>query len=186
MATLTPDETILGLLAIQAQHGYELLESFRSDRRLGRVWRVSTSQLYNVLKRLERLGYVDGRQIPSESGPPRVEYRLTDSGHAHLMGWLYHPAPSSSIRRVRVEFLSRLYLAHSLGLPTTGIVNAQRTACWSERERLAAESADADSGMDALTTAFVIAQLDAVLHWLTHCEEALSTSEQTGVESQQA
>jgi len=53
MATITPDETILGLLAVRERHGYDLLDCFRDPSQLGEVWNLSTSQLYAVLKRLE-------------------------------------------------------------------------------------------------------------------------------------
>lgn len=172
MAVLAPDETVLGLLAARPQHGYELLDAFHASQALGRVWHLSTSQLYNVLKRLEREGFIDGRAIPSESGPPRTEYRLTMTGHAHLMLWLFHARPSSSIRRVRVEFLSRLYIASILRLPTAEIIRYQADACRRERHRLAALGSG--PGMESLTTDFVIAQLDAVLAWLDRCAEALA------------
>lgn len=174
MAVLAPDETVLGLLAARPQHGYELLDAFHAPQALGRVWHLSTSQLYNVLKRLERAGFIDGRAIQSESGPPRTEYRLTMTGHAHLMLWLFHARPSSSIRRVRVEFLSRLYIASILRLPTADIIRYQTDACRRERDRLAAAATESGPGMESLTTAFVIAQLDAVLAWLERCADSLA------------
>jgi DNA-binding PadR family transcriptional regulator len=72
MSSLTPDETILGLLAVQARHGYELLECFRSTYQPGRVWNLNTSHIYAVLKRLEREGWIDARQlnIPTDAVTP--------------------------------------------------------------------------------------------------------------------
>jgi DNA-binding PadR family transcriptional regulator len=110
MSALTPDETILGLLVVQPQHGYQLLEAFHDQDRLGQVWSLSTSQLYAVLKRLERRAWIVGHQIDSENAPPRTEYATTQAGLEQLMIWLNEPHPSPSIRRVRVEFLSRLYI----------------------------------------------------------------------------
>ncbi|NJL53976.1 PadR family transcriptional regulator [bacterium] len=63
MTQLVPDEVILGLLAVEACHGYQLLDHFRSPAALGRVWNLSTSQLYAVLKRLDRLGYIAGHPL---------------------------------------------------------------------------------------------------------------------------
>jgi DNA-binding PadR family transcriptional regulator len=170
MPVLSPDETILGLLAIQARHGYELLDCFHNTRQLGRVWDLSTSQIYNVLKRLERESLVTGRQTASESGPPRVEYALTEAGYARLRAWLYEPAPSSSIRRVRVEFLSRLFIVQALNLPAHEIIQRQRDACQRNRDRLLHERAQAAPGMDALIVEFMLEQLDAVLRWIGRCE----------------
>lgn len=177
MATLTPDETILGLLAVQARHGYQLLGCFQDTHQLGRVWNLSTSQLYNVLKRLEHKALVTGCEVATESGPPRVEYTLSESGQQQLKDWLYEPQPSPSIRRVRVEFLSRLFIARALNLPTIDIVRNQRQACLRERQHLVAERDQAQPGMDMLAIEFVIEQLDAVLRWIARCEIVPSDTE---------
>ena len=42
-----------GIVAARARHGYQLIDCFRDTAQLGRVWDLSTSQLYAVLKRLE-------------------------------------------------------------------------------------------------------------------------------------
>src|ERR1044071_933268 len=114
MGSITPDETILGLLAVRARHGYELLDCFRDSSQLGEVWRLSTSQLYAVLKRLEAQGLTEGHEVTVPDAPTRTEYRLTDAGQDRLHAWLNDLAPSASINRVRVEFLSRLYIARLL------------------------------------------------------------------------
>lgn len=170
MAALTPDAIILGLLAAQARHGYQLLDCFHDSHQLGRVWNLSTSQVYNVLKRLERQSLIVGHEIPSANSPPRTVYALTEAGQQRLMAWLYDPAPSASIRRVRVEFLSRLFTARELNRPTAEIVRRQQQACQRERERLLIERQAASPGMETLTIDFVIEQLDAVLRWIARCE----------------
>ena len=63
MSSITPDETILGLLAVRARHGYELLDCFRDPSQLGEVWKLSTSQIYAVLKRLESQGLTEGQKL---------------------------------------------------------------------------------------------------------------------------
>jgi DNA-binding PadR family transcriptional regulator len=170
MAFPTPDETILGLLALQARHGYDLLDCFHSNTQLGRVWNMSTSQLYAVLKRLERRREIAGRSIFAENAPPRTEYTLTETGKTRLMSWLNDPSPSPSIRHVRVEFLSRLYILRMLNLSTQHAVRSQREACLRERARLEAERRSAPPGVGLLAVEFVLAQLDAVLNWLDRCE----------------
>ncbi len=170
MQSLTPDETILGLLAAQARHGYQLLDCFRDPAQLGSVWDLSTSQVYAVLKRLEQQGFITGHTVESPDAPTRTEYCLTDVGRARLQGWLDEPYPSPSIRRVRVEFLSRLYIARLLNMPTIAIVKYQKTAC---RQRLAELTAQRDQvahGIAFLTHELVINQLNAVLQWIDRCE----------------
>lgn len=170
MSTLTPDETILGLIAIQTSHGYELIEAFRDVSALGEIWKMSTSQIYAVLKRLERHGLITGRIEESETAPNRTEYCLTPTGKRRLDDWLYDPQPSASIRRVRVEFLSRLYIARQLNIPTIPIVLRQRATCETERDRLRGLLEHQPPGMGYLAHELVLAQLDAVLRWIERCE----------------
>lgn len=176
MTSLTPDHTLLGLLAIQPRHGYDLLESFRESSHLGRIWNMSTSQVYAVLKRLEREGSITGYEVESEHAPPRTEYVLTPSGQAALEVWLSEPSPSASIRRIRVEFVSRLYISRELGRPTEPIITRQRAACIEEEARLNAIRVNADSSIERLILDLQIAQIRAVLDWLAQAEEVLHSN----------
>ena len=170
MDILTPDETLLGLLAAEARHGYQLIDCFRDPAQLGHVWSLGTSQIYAVLKRLDAQGLISGQAVESPDAPTRVEYTLTPAGIGKLENWLTEPAPSSSIRRVRVEFLSRLYIARLLNLPTIEIVRAQKQSC---RQRHAARVIDRDCaapGVGRLALELEVAQLDAILDWIDRCE----------------
>jgi DNA-binding PadR family transcriptional regulator len=166
MTTLLPDETILGLLAEQPRHGYQLLEVFESPAHLGAVWKASTSQLYAVLKRLERQGWISGQRVASVTAPTRTVYQLAAPGRAALESWLQEPHPSASIRRVRVEFLSRLYIARLLAMPVEGIIERQRLACGRALAQLQNEYQQLEPGMAQLAKAMLIAQLEAVLTWI--------------------
>ncbi|MCC6613668.1 MAG: PadR family transcriptional regulator [Anaerolineae bacterium] len=170
MSDLTPDDTLLGLIAIRDCHGYELIEAFRDSSALGDIWKMSTSQIYAVLKRLEGQGLIAGRVVESANAPNRTEYYLTPAGKGRLDAWLDDPAPSASIRRVRVEFLSRLFIARQLNVPTIPIAQRQRRTCEAERERLLGELSSKSAGMSFLAQELVIAQLDAVLRWIERCE----------------
>jgi DNA-binding PadR family transcriptional regulator len=170
MSVLTPDDTILGLLAVQARHGYDLLDCFQRSDSLGEVWSLSTSQIYAVLKRLEREDAISGEKQAVENAPTRTRYRLTETGEQRLMAWLHDPAPSASIRRVRVEFLSRLYVARLLNIPTLPMVIHQRRACREARKRLIEQRAQAAFGVPYLALDLAVEQLDAVLTWIERCE----------------
>jgi DNA-binding PadR family transcriptional regulator len=170
MQALTPDETVLGLLAARARHGYQLLECFHDPAQLGSVWDLSTSQLYNVLKRLEQQGYVMGQHIESPDAPTRTEYCLTATGRARLEAWLHNEQPTASIRRIRVEFLSRLFVARLLNIPTIPIVKYQKLACRKRLAQLMSQREQAAAGIGFLTLELVIAQLSAVLQWIDRCE----------------
>lgn len=170
MSQLTPDETLLGLLAAEARHGYQLLECFHDPAQLGRVWHLSTSQLYNVLKRLAVQGLIIGQEITAPDAPPRTEYCLTEEGKRRLDAWLHAAQPSASVRRVRVEFLSRLYIARLLNIPTIPIVKNQKATCFQKRNELVSQRDQSEPGIGFLSLELEIAQLDAILRWIERCE----------------
>jgi hypothetical protein len=160
MSALTPDETILGLLAHQPQHGYQLLEAFHDPDRLAGAWKMSAS-------------LISGASVASPVAPTRTEYAITAAGRAALHGWLEAPDPSPSIRYVRVQFISRLYIAGLLGWPVMPIIDRQRAACRAERDLRLADAAALDTGIGWLAADIAIAQLDAVLAWIDRCEITL-------------
>jgi len=157
---------ILGLLALQPAHGYELLERFKSKEQLGRIWTMSTSQLYAVLNRLNEEGAVTGRRLLPKDGPPRTQYTITEKGHSLVHTWLFEHNPSSSIHRIRVMFLSRLYIADLLKVSKTRIFNNQIASCQSQFRKLSRKKADIISPIEAIALDFVLNQLSAVLNWL--------------------
>ncbi len=170
MSQLTPDEVLLGLLAIQPSHGYQLLEHFRDLTKLGQVWNLSTSQLYAVLKRLEQQGLIVGQAIEVINAPTRTEYTLTTQGKNRFETWLYNPSPLSSIRCVRVEFLSRLYIARLQNRPTAALVEYQKKACMKAHHHLLTQRDQTAPGIGFLAVELQIAQLGAILQWIDRCE----------------
>jgi DNA-binding PadR family transcriptional regulator len=174
MSAPTPDETILGILSAKPMHGYQLLEHFNQRQSLGRVWSMSTSQVYAVLKRLENSGLVAGETVEVPDAPPRTIYTITPTGEARLKAWLYDPQPSPNIRRVRIEFLSKLYVAHLLGLPVTDIIQSQRESCIQQKESILLQNNNGNHAMDRMVTGFVIGQLDAAIVWLDQCESLIT------------
>lgn len=166
MSQLTPDETLLGLLAASPQHGYQLLDHFHDRSKLGEVWDLSTSQLYAVLKRLADRGWIVGREVQSADAPNRTEYHVTAMGSEILDIWLHEPDPPASVRRVRVDFLSRLYIAKLLALPTADIVMYQRDSCARKMKELTGQRGQFKPGVALSALDLLIAQLEAILQWI--------------------
>ena len=71
---------VLGLLSREPMYGWQLAEAL-SDA--GLIASIGT--LYPLLGRLRDNGWVSTFDLPSESGPVRKYYRLTDSGTAQLV-----------------------------------------------------------------------------------------------------
>ncbi|MBI1277228.1 MAG: hypothetical protein GC179_03775 [Anaerolineaceae bacterium] len=170
MAQPTPDETLLGLLMDHPQHGYELLETFEDSGALGRVWHLSTSQLYAVLKRLQTQRFITGEEAYSDDAPPRMVYSITEVGKACVREWLAEEQPSSSVRRIRVEFLSRLHIARILGLSQTDIIRHQKTTCDHKYEQLIDQREPENDSIGNVALELEIAQMQAILGWIAQLE----------------
>ncbi len=173
---LSPDEVILGLLADNTSHGYQLLEYFREGAPLGQVWSLSTSQLYSILKRLEHRQEITGREFFPDDAPPRTEYWLTRLGQQRLSLWLHEPCPSASTRHIRTVFLSRLFIAWRLKVSTKPIIDAQRSTVRVRRQQLITQYSQTSPGVQSLSLDLIIEELGVVLKWLERCEANLGIS----------
>lgn len=165
---LSAAPVLLGLLLPGPKHGYELHQEFAES--LGAVWQVGLSQMYAHLKALEDGGLVTRQTEVQGNRPPRKVYSITDRGREYFLQWLHEPTPH--IRGIRLEFLSRLFLFHRLGLPGPhDLIERQKALCQARAEalsRLASETADP---FLRLVHQFRRGQVEAVIRWLDTCQE---------------
>ena len=99
---------VLGLLAEEPLHGYEVKNRF--EAMLGGTWEVNIGQVYTTLQRLERDGLV--RPVGSRGDRGRLLYELLDPGRKALDAWL--AAPDQGPQRLHEEFYVKLLLATRL------------------------------------------------------------------------
>jgi DNA-binding PadR family transcriptional regulator len=166
-----PEYVVLGLLDIQPCHGYELHRRLETD--LGHVWRISLSQVYNILNRLQEKGYVQSVCEPQEDLPDRQRYHVTETGIRRLEEWLRFPV-GPSVRAVRMVFTTKLFLAHAGGDPTPEkLISEQEAAIEQGRQRLikSLEELPQDQTFNRLSLRLRIAQLDTLSTWLEACRE---------------
>jgi DNA-binding PadR family transcriptional regulator len=83
MAVTRVDLVVLGLLAEEPLHGYELWERYRA-RAMGLWAEVGRASVYQALRRLEGAGLISGRAQEGEEGPDKRVFRLTRSGRDRL------------------------------------------------------------------------------------------------------
>lgn len=79
---------VLGLLAREPMYGWQLADALT---RAGLIASIGT--LYPLLARLRDNGWVSTFDLPSDSGPVRKYYRLTDAGTAQLAQFRAQWAP---------------------------------------------------------------------------------------------
>lgn len=166
VGSLSPEYPLLGLLAQQPDHGYELHQRLVAD--LGQVWHVSQSQVYSILKRLEMHGDITGTVQEQEKLPKRLLYRVTPTGQARFETWLNTPT-GSSVRAIRVEFISRLFFACQRGQQFANVlIDAQVDETHKGLARLnqMMDELPPDQVFNRLGLDLRIKQLTSILDWL--------------------
>ncbi len=77
---------VLGLLAFGgSMSGYDLKQAF--DCSLAPLWNATHSQIYNELRRMLVLGWVEMERHEQESRPDKKVYQITQAGRAALGAW---------------------------------------------------------------------------------------------------
>jgi PadR family transcriptional regulator AphA len=123
MKTRTCTEfVLLGALLQSPKHGYEIMQFL--EPALGSTWQVSTSQLYVLVKRLEREGLLESAVESQDNRPSRRVFSLTPAGSKAFLKWVHSPA--EHVRDLRAEFLAKLFFFRHLALKGgTELVDAQ-------------------------------------------------------------
>lgn len=169
IGSLSPEYALLGLLAQQPDHGYELHQRLVAE--LGQVWHISQSQVYNILKRLETQGDITGTVQEQEKLPSRLFYQLTPTGRARFEAWLNTPT-GSSVRAIRVEFITRLYFASQYNQDMVdALINAQveETSKGLTRLQKMLDGLPPEQVFNRLGLELRINQLSSILEWLEKC-----------------
>jgi DNA-binding PadR family transcriptional regulator len=165
----SPEYALLGLLAVEPAHGYDLHHRLIAE--LGQVWHTSQSQTYNILSRLEAQGLVRGTLVPQPRLPARRLLELTPAGRVQFEAWLAAPT-GASIRAIRVDFITRLYFAARLHPELVPVMVGEEVKA--ARAGLHALSTDLDAAsanqrFNRLALELRIRQLSAIIDWLINC-----------------
>lgn len=163
---MRPEFVPLGFLVEKPTHGYELYRRF-SDSLAG-LWRLSESQMYATLKRLEEHGLVEGSAPQKGAAASRRILSPTVDGRRLFDAWLMEPSVCSP-RVLRLEFLTRLFFARRLAPDSIGgLLVEQRALVADALGRLGKNRNQATAGFDVfgLALAFSESQLRSALAWL--------------------
>ena len=175
---------LLGLLAREAQHGYELKRSF--EQFTGGFWELNHGQIYQSLERLAADGLVNYTVESAENAPERKVYEVTEKGRLALDRWLERS--NARVRPLRDELFVRLAVMASRPPQQLLALITEYRQTYSEhmRELTLAKrrSAQADVAAEARSPAELevehmlldaaIFHCEADLRWLDHCEAKLA------------
>lgn len=168
------EQTLLGLLAREPRHGYELTKEFMPGTTLGDIVHLESGMLYAHLKKLQKEGWVDSQLEAQESRPPRRIFSITPTGQQELHRWLGEPVGKT--RDIRLDFLLKLYTAreHNPALAER-LVNEQRDVC--DRFIVSLQE-QMDTEVDEfrrLVLEMRLAQNQALLSWLRRASARLAS-----------
>ncbi len=160
---------LLGFLAEQPMHGYDLFRLLNTDPNICQIWTVKQAMLYAMLEKLEEIGYLHSEIQVQESYPARKQYSITESGLASFHEWMLQPVDHP--REIRQEFMARLFFAYrSSRHEARELLLRQKQVCtgWMELHGQHAAEADEDPFSHILLD-FKQAQMDSILEWVNYC-----------------
>src|SRR5215204_1159189 len=92
----TLDYVILAGLIRKPRSGYDLTKWMK--RETSHFFAVGHSSIYPALSRLEREGLVRHEVVPSNRGPERKVYSITEAGREALLAWADEPPTERHVR----------------------------------------------------------------------------------------
>ncbi len=169
---------ILGMLARNPQHGYELKNSF--EEASGGFWNINYGQIYITLDRLVKEGLVKFDFEPGGEGKghERKIYSVTPKGLSTLKEWLGKPV--GKVRPLRDEVFVKLALMDlSDPEPILHLLAEQRQlylikmAELTRKKQQVKKSGAKEAVLTDLLIDAALFHAEADLRWLEHCEAKL-------------
>src|SRR6266545_1031179 len=164
---------ILGLLAEQPLHGYEVKSRF--EELLGGTWEVNIGQVYATFQRLERDDLIEAVGERGDRG--KLAYRLTDAGRRSLEEWL--ETPDAEPQPMREEVYVKLLLGNRIGNGVLERLLGRQRAVHQQRLKDLAELEDRARRENqrgvVLMLRGAILHAEAELRWLDACSEDIQS-----------
>ncbi len=155
---------VLGALIAAPRHGYEIKQFLGST--LESTWRVSTSQLYALLRRLTRDSLIRGTLETQKTRPSKRVFTLTDKGKKTFRNWLH--APSVHVRHFRMEFLTKMFFFFHYSMPgAQTLVDSQIKTLERRMEEIGRQSEKDGDPFTGLVSDFKIHMMEALCTWLS-------------------
>jgi PadR family transcriptional regulator AphA len=124
----TTESALLGLLALEGERSpYDLVKAVQGS--IGYFFAPARSHVYEVLPRMERLGWVEHRDVRQAGRPDKRVYRVTDAGREALVSWLEAPDDEED----RAVLLLKLYCGELID-PSYSLARLEAVRAWA-RER---------------------------------------------------
>lgn len=102
------EHALLVSLSERAASGLELTRRF--DKSIGHFWTATHQQIYRVLGRMEKDGWVRSETVAQQGRPDKKVYEVTEPGRLELQRWIAAPTPADPVRsELMVKFRAASY-----------------------------------------------------------------------------
>jgi DNA-binding PadR family transcriptional regulator len=165
---------LLGFLAEQPMHGYDLYKLINTDPNIGEIWMVKQAMMYAMLEKLEEQGLLSSEMINLGNYPIRKQYTITDNGRSAFDEW--KSSPVDHPREIRQEFMARFYFSYrSDRQEARNLLKKQKQVClqWLEMHQQHIAETE-DELFSHLLIDFKQAQMESIMQWLDYCLGSLS------------
>lgn len=164
---LASDYAVLGVLMNSPRHGYEI-EAYLSSK-MDQFWHLSMSQVYALLKRIEKTGLAVSSEEKHGSRPNKRVFSISETGRKKFYQWVYTPV--KHLRDVRVELLAKLFFINELKL-TGGFTFIEKQIEVLEKKLDLIEKSKGRSKdeFQILLYSYKVGQITSALNWLKECE----------------
>ena len=160
---------LLGLLAKEPKHGYELKAEF--EELLGGSWPLNIGQVYTTLARCDRDSLVESEVVEQDALPDRRVYSITQAGRDELERFLDEPGEPPM--RLRDEVFLKILLAARLkGADPGRLIARQRQRHLQSLSELAALRGQLAPAAELVVEGAML-HVEADLRWLDLCEDRL-------------
>lgn len=155
---------LLGSLMQGPRHGYEIMRFL--DSALKAAWQVSRSQLYTLMKRMEKDKLLESSVELQVTRPSKRIFKITERGKKSFLAWL--STPTDHVRDFRLEFIGKLFFYHELSLKgAQELIEAQIHVLDEIRQRLLKEKKGDSDPFNILVYDFKLETVKGQLRWLS-------------------
>jgi DNA-binding PadR family transcriptional regulator len=162
-----PDCAVLGILMNCPKHGYEV-EAYLSSK-MGQFWHLSMSQVYALLKRIEKTGLAVSSEERQDNRPNKKVFSITKIGRKKFLEWVYSPV--KHVRDLRVELIAKLFFIKELKLTGGFSFIEKQVEVLEKKLRLIEQSNGGNKDeFQGILYAFKIAQINSAIDWLKECK----------------
>jgi len=170
----SPEYALLGILMIGPKHGYEVHSYFSS--KMSQFWRLNMSQVYALLKRMEKSEMVVSREEWQENRPAKKVFSITQAGKERFLDWVCSPV--KHVRDLRIEFMARLFFIRELNLKgAVDVIDKQIALLQEKLGVMKGSEEDIAEEFQRFIYSFKIAQTTSACNWLKECKTCFSQNE---------